>query len=195
MVDSGATHNFITVTEARRLKLHWKKDTGKMKVVNSTTLHIVGIVKREAIQLRGWTGFVNFVVVGMDDFDVVLRMEFLLEHQVIMMLVGKCLVIPGSTPTVVQTDLRQPKGLRMISTMQLREGRIQEDTIRVMKICYDGKHDSLPMSESPTKSDCCMAQSESSGLRRQSRRLSGAGFTRPAKAPYKAQDFLHEEEK
>ena len=51
------------------------------------------------------------------------------------------------------------------------------------------------MSESPTKNDCRMAQSESSGLGRQSKRLSGAGFTRPAKAPYKAQDFLREEEK
>ena len=51
------------------------------------------------------------------------------------------------------------------------------------------------MSESPTKNDCRMAQSESFGLRRQSKRLSGARFTRCAKAPYKAQDFLREEEK
>ena len=29
MVDFNATHNFITVTKARRLNLHWKKDTEK----------------------------------------------------------------------------------------------------------------------------------------------------------------------
>ena len=195
MVDSSATHNFITVVEARRLNLHWKKGTGKMKVVNSRALPVVGIVKRTTIQLEGLSGFVDFVVVGMDDFDVVLEMEFLLEHQVIIMPAAKCLMITGSTPTVVQTDLRQPKGLRMISAMQLREGRVQKDTRCVMKRCGDGKRDSLPILESPTKSDCRMAQSESSKLRRQSRRLSGAGFTRPTKALYQAQDCLWKEEK
>ncbi|XP_011658421.2 uncharacterized protein LOC105435997 [Cucumis sativus] len=131
MVDSGATHNFITVAEARRLNLHWKEDTEKMNVVNSTALLVVGIVKWVAIQLEGWSGFVDFVVVGMDDFDVVLGMEFLLEHQVIIMLAAKCQVIMGYTPTVVQTDLQQPKGLRMISAMKLRESRVGEVRNRV----------------------------------------------------------------
>ena len=116
------------------------------------------------IQLKGWSGPVDFMVVGMDAFDVVLGMEFLLEHQVIMMPTAKCLVITGPTPTVVQTALRQPKGLRLISAMQLREDRVQEDTRCVMKRCSDGKCDSLPILESSTKSDCRMAQSESSGL-------------------------------
>ena len=157
IVDSGVTHNFITVAKARRLNLHWKKDIGKMKAMNSTALPIVGVVKRVVIQLGGWSGLVDFMVVGMDDFDIVLGMEFLFEHQVIMMLSAKCLVITGTTPTVVQTDLRQPKGLRMISAMQLREGHVQEDTRCVVKRCCDGKRDSLPMSESPMKNDCCIA--------------------------------------
>ncbi|KAA0041961.1 Asp_protease_2 domain-containing protein [Cucumis melo var. makuwa] len=53
----------------------------------------------------------------MDDFDVVLGMEFLLEHQVIPMPLTKCLVITGFTSSVVQTDLRQPDELKMISAM------------------------------------------------------------------------------
>ena len=53
----------------------------------------------------------------MDDFDVVLEMEFLLKDQVIIMLLAKCLVITRSTPTVIQIDFHQLKGLRMISTM------------------------------------------------------------------------------
>ena len=195
MVDSGATHNFITVAEARRLNLHWKKDTGKMKAVNSTALPVVGVVKRAVIQLGGWSGFVDFVVVGMDDFDVVLGMEFLLEHQVIIMPAAKCLVISGSNPTVVQTDIRQPKGLRTISAMQLREDRVREDTRCVVEKYGDGKRESLPMPGSPTENNHRMAHSESPGLWRQSKRLSSAGFSRPAGAPYKAQGFLREEEK
>ncbi|KAA0053837.1 uncharacterized protein E5676_scaffold352G007170 [Cucumis melo var. makuwa] len=45
MVDSGATHNFITEIEARRLRLHWEKDSGRIKAMNSVSLPIVGLVK------------------------------------------------------------------------------------------------------------------------------------------------------
>ncbi|KAA0046992.1 uncharacterized protein E5676_scaffold68G001120 [Cucumis melo var. makuwa] len=127
MVDSGATHNFITEAEARRLKLRWERDSGKMKAVNSIALPIVGLVKRTTIKLGGWKCPVDVVVVKMDDFDVVLGMEFLLEHQVIPMASAKCLAITGSFPTVVQADIRQPNGFKMISAMQLDESRAQEE--------------------------------------------------------------------
>ncbi|KAA0025807.1 reverse transcriptase [Cucumis melo var. makuwa] len=63
----------------------------------------------------------------MDNFDVVLEMEFLLEHQVIPMPLAKCLVITGSTPLIVQTDLRQLDGLKMISVMQLKKGLSRDE--------------------------------------------------------------------
>ncbi|XP_050941245.1 uncharacterized protein LOC127149526 [Cucumis melo] len=127
MVDSGATHNFITEVEARCLRIRWKKDSGRMKVMNFVALPIVGMVKRATIKLGGWKGPVDFVVVKMDDFDVVLGMEFLLEHQVIPMPSAKCLVITGSFSMVVQADIRQPNGFKMISAMQLDESRAQEE--------------------------------------------------------------------
>ncbi|KAA0047839.1 uncharacterized protein E6C27_scaffold133G001000 [Cucumis melo var. makuwa] len=105
MIDSGATHNFITEAEARRLRLRWEKDSGRMKVVNFVSLPIVGLVKRTMIKLGGWKCPVDFVVVKMDDFDVVVGMEFLLEHQVILMSSARCLVITGSFPTVVHADI------------------------------------------------------------------------------------------
>ncbi|KAA0038415.1 gag-asp_proteas domain-containing protein [Cucumis melo var. makuwa] len=127
MVDSGATHNFIIEAKARRLRLHRERDSGKMNVVNSIALPIVGLMKRTTIKLGGWKGPVDFVVVKMDDFDVVLGMEFLLEHQVIPMPSAKCLAITGSFPTIVQADIRQPNGFKMISVMQLDESCAQEE--------------------------------------------------------------------
>ena len=53
-----------------------------MKAMNSVALSIIGLVKRKVIKLEGWKGPADFVVVKMDDFDVVLGMEFLLKHQV-----------------------------------------------------------------------------------------------------------------
>ncbi|KAA0060672.1 uncharacterized protein E5676_scaffold580G00130 [Cucumis melo var. makuwa] len=127
MVDSGATHNFITEAEARRLGLRWERDSGKMKAVNSIALPILGLVKRTTIKLGGWRSPVDFVVVKMDDFDVVLGMEFLLEHQVIQMPSAKCLAITGSFPTVVPAEIRQPNGFKTISAMRLNKSRAQEE--------------------------------------------------------------------
>ncbi|XP_022975729.1 uncharacterized protein LOC111475919, partial [Cucurbita maxima] len=44
----------------------------------------------------------------MDDFDVVLGMEFLLEHKVIPMPLAKCLVITDRNPTVIPASIKQP---------------------------------------------------------------------------------------
>ena len=82
LVDSGVTHNFIADQEARRLGLTIGKDPGNMKAVNFEALPIVGVSKRVPFKLGAWTGELDLVEVRMDDFDVVLEMEFLLEHKV-----------------------------------------------------------------------------------------------------------------
>ena len=104
-VDSGATHNFMTETEVNRLNIKWHRDSGKMKVVNSVALPIIGIVRKTTLKLGTWSSLVDFVIVKMDDFDVVLGMEFLLEHKVIPIPLENCLVITRSTPTVAQTSI------------------------------------------------------------------------------------------
>ncbi|KAA0054439.1 Asp_protease_2 domain-containing protein [Cucumis melo var. makuwa] len=127
MVDFSVTHNFITEAEARRLRFRREKDSERMKAENSVVLPIVELVKRTKIKLGGWKGPVDFVVIKMDNFDVVLGMEFLLKHQVIPMPSAKCLVITGSFPTVVQADIRQPNEFKMISDMQLNKNPTQEE--------------------------------------------------------------------
>ncbi|TYJ98369.1 Asp_protease_2 domain-containing protein [Cucumis melo var. makuwa] len=98
-----------------------------MKVMNSAALPIIGLVKRAMIKLKGRSGLIDFVVVKVDDFDVVLGIEFLFEHQVISMPLAKCLVITRSAPSIVQTDLRQPDGLKMILAMQLKKGLTRDE--------------------------------------------------------------------
>ncbi|KAA0050187.1 uncharacterized protein E5676_scaffold180G001240 [Cucumis melo var. makuwa] len=50
-----------------------------------------------------------------------------LEHHVISMPSAKCLVITGSFSTVVQADICQPNGFKMISIMQLDKSSAQEE--------------------------------------------------------------------
>ena len=46
MVDTGATHNFISASEAKRLGLKLEEDVGRMKAVNSKALPTSGLAKQ-----------------------------------------------------------------------------------------------------------------------------------------------------
>ncbi|XP_022992357.1 uncharacterized protein LOC111488689 [Cucurbita maxima] len=127
LIDSGETHNFIADHKARRLGLTIEKDLEKMKVVYSKALPIVGISKRVTFKLGAWTGELDFVVVRMNDFNVVLEMGFLLEHKVNPMPLAKCLVITDHNPTIIPASIKQPGNLRMISVIQLKRGLTQDE--------------------------------------------------------------------
>ena len=78
-----------------------------MKVVNSMALPILEIARKTTLNLETWSSLVDFVIIKMDDFDVVLGMEFLLEHKVIPMPLANCLV-KYQTTRWNQDDLGTP---------------------------------------------------------------------------------------
>lgn len=55
-----------------------------MMVVNSVALPVLGVAKRTLIKLGTWTRQTNFVIIKIDDFKIVLEMDFLLKHKVIL---------------------------------------------------------------------------------------------------------------
>ncbi|KAA0054245.1 uncharacterized protein E5676_scaffold45G00610 [Cucumis melo var. makuwa] len=182
---------------ARRLRLRWERDSGKMKAVNSIALPIVGLVKRTTIKLGGWKGSVDFVVVKMDNFDVVLGMEFLLEHQVIPMPSAKCLAITGSFPT-------EPPFVEIpLGALEKKEETVPKDTVCVPEKCHGVMPSSWPKSssmrrrtdhgvESPSeakahaKNAYRMALPELAKLWKPSKMMLNTGFSRPVQAPYGA---------
>ena len=60
-----------------------------MEVFNLETLPTVGVSKRVSLKRGAWSGEMDLVVVRMDNFDVVLGMDFLFEHKVIPMAMAK----------------------------------------------------------------------------------------------------------
>ena len=104
MIGSSATHNFISGQEARRLRLKIERDIGKMEEVS------------RGLQ-EGLFEFGNMVVrdgpmvVRIDDFKVVLGMDFLLGHKIIPMPLAKC------NPTLFSMNIKQYSGIRMISAL------------------------------------------------------------------------------
>lgn len=108
LIDTGASHNFVNESEAKRLGLAAKEEVGYMKSVNSEAKLIRGSVKQVPSKVGDWEGRLNFTVAQIDDFNLVLGMDFLrtskaviAPHMNSLLLTGgqTCLVRCTNTPT------------------------------------------------------------------------------------------------
>ncbi|KAF3771576.1 hypothetical protein EJ110_NYTH60137 [Nymphaea thermarum] len=125
MVDSGATHNFVSVEEARRLGLTLEKGELRMKAVNSEAQPIHGVARDAVVKVESWSGRVNFSVVPMDDFRMILGLELLNTAKMVPMPHLHCIVIMDEkSPCMVPvTSMKRNKGkAAMISALQLKKG-------------------------------------------------------------------------
>ncbi|KAK0578231.1 hypothetical protein LWI29_007082 [Acer saccharum] len=76
MLDTGATHNFVSVDKAKRLGLRITNDEGAIKAANSPVKLIDGTAKGVTVHLGPWSGKLDFSVVPLDDYQMVLGMAF-----------------------------------------------------------------------------------------------------------------------
>ncbi|GJR30116.1 putative retrotransposon gag domain, aspartic peptidase domain protein [Tanacetum coccineum] len=76
LVNTGATHNFISVDEAKILGLETMKDIGWIKVVNGDAKLISCVAQGVKTKIGEWEGELDLSVVPMDDYKLVLGMEF-----------------------------------------------------------------------------------------------------------------------
>ncbi|KAL0360363.1 UNVERIFIED_CONTAM: hypothetical protein Sradi_3720800 [Sesamum radiatum] len=77
MVDSGTTHNYLTSAEVERLGFMLEKGVGRVKAINSAAQPIAGVAKSVLIKVGSFEGKTNLSVVVMDDFKLILRLDFL----------------------------------------------------------------------------------------------------------------------
>ncbi|KAG6621665.1 hypothetical protein I3842_Q008100 [Carya illinoinensis] len=82
MVDTGATHNFLSDWIVARLGLRVDKGNSKMKAVNSEAKPIVRVAKIVPLQIGEWSGKFYLMVVPLDDFHFILSLEFLRKIRV-----------------------------------------------------------------------------------------------------------------
>ncbi|CAH9095580.1 unnamed protein product [Cuscuta europaea] len=126
LVDTGATHNFVTEEEAKRVGLQWSRGEGWLKTVNAKAQPLNGVARGVNLRLGAWKGQVDFSVAPMDDFKVVLGMDFLRQVTAIPMpsFSTVCILEKGSPcmiPTL-ETPNERPSGAKTLSAMQVAKG-------------------------------------------------------------------------
>ncbi|KAK4428350.1 hypothetical protein Salat_1134600 [Sesamum alatum] len=77
MVDICATHNFVADRETQMLGLTLTQHSSRLKAVNSEAKPIQGIASAD-FEVGTWKGKCSLMAVPLDDFDVILGMDFLL---------------------------------------------------------------------------------------------------------------------
>ncbi|XP_060673257.1 uncharacterized protein LOC125420382 [Ziziphus jujuba] len=142
MVDIGATHNFCSEIEARRLGLCLQKDAGQMKAVNSKTLPTVGLAKQVPLKLGTWEDRVDLIVVPMDDFDVILGMDFLVKKKAIPIPAANSLLMMGEQTGVVPVQRKQLNNPKLLSALQFKKGvRRKEPSYIALVVAREGEDD------------------------------------------------------
>ncbi|VVA94765.1 unnamed protein product [Arabis nemorensis] len=100
--------------EAVRLGVKWTKREGWMKTVNAKAQSVNGVASGIEMQLGSWSGPVNFSVIPMDDFKVVLGMDFMRQVMAIPLpaLSSVCILEKGSQcmiPTIEEKSLKKTR--------------------------------------------------------------------------------------
>ncbi|KAL0368100.1 UNVERIFIED_CONTAM: Cysteine synthase [Sesamum calycinum] len=131
MLDSGATHNFVADREIQKLGLILAQHSSRIKAVNLLAKPIQGVACVE-LKVGAWTGKCNLMSVPLDDFDVILRMDFMLLAN-----------------AMVKAGLRHGEQTYLAALIEIKPNVVQEVPDEVVELLQEFK-DVFP-SELPKK--------------------------------------------
>jgi hypothetical protein len=85
MLDSGATHTFVADRLVKELGQRLSDNHTSMKAVNSKAQRIAGMSYDVPITLDQWRGKQDVLVVNLDDYDIILGLDFLRKAKIVLM--------------------------------------------------------------------------------------------------------------
>ncbi|KAL4339236.1 hypothetical protein GQ457_08G033370 [Hibiscus cannabinus] len=108
MLDTGASHNFVSIDEADRLGLKATGAKGAVKAINSAARPIHGVAQEVKTIVGTWSGRMNYTIVPMDDFKVILGLEFFNQAKAIPMPFANAMSITEGKQACVVPTLGPP---------------------------------------------------------------------------------------
>ncbi|KAL0463296.1 UNVERIFIED_CONTAM: Retrovirus-related Pol polyprotein from transposon [Sesamum latifolium] len=121
MIDTGATHNYLASAEVERLRFVLEKGVGRVKAINSDAQPIAGVAKSVLINVGAYEGKTNLSVVVMNDFKLILGLDFLRDTRTAVLPHVDSLMMMGSKPCVIPT-LAGRTGEKNLWAMQFEKG-------------------------------------------------------------------------
>lgn len=110
MVETCATHNFVIKVATAWLKLNIGKHTSLVKAINSKAQPVGGVVYGATIGLGGWEGKIDLLTVPLDDFNLILSIDFLTTLKAaIMSHLGRMLLMEEAWPFFVTGFWKEKK--------------------------------------------------------------------------------------
>ncbi|XP_070013049.1 uncharacterized protein [Nicotiana sylvestris] len=85
MVDTGATHTFVSSSLVHKYGLSVSKYPSYMKTVNAKAQAIVGMAYNIPMSIGNWKGKVNLMVISLEDFEVILGIDFMRKNRFVPM--------------------------------------------------------------------------------------------------------------
>ncbi|KAL0434182.1 UNVERIFIED_CONTAM: hypothetical protein Slati_2752500 [Sesamum latifolium] len=166
MVDTGATHNYLASAEVERLGLVLEKGVGQVKAINSAAQPITGVPKFVLIKVGPFEGKTNLSVVVMDDFKLILGLDFLRDI--------RTAEASGPIPSVIKKLLKE------------FEDVMPDELPRKLppKRAVDHEIKLVSGIKPPARAPYRMLQPELVELRKQLKDMLESGNIKPAKSPY-----------
>ena len=126
IVDSSATHNFVATSKASRLDLKLVDDDSRIKAMNSNAQRIQGISKEVLFQVGEWKGKCNLLCVPLEDFNLILGIDFFLKSKVALIPhLGGLMILEENQPCfmpAVKKKVKKHGKAEMVSALQLKKG-------------------------------------------------------------------------
>jgi hypothetical protein len=99
MMDIGATHNFVAIRMVEQLGLKLSKCPSRLKAMNFESQPTVGIAYAVPLKVGKWLRNINFLVVPLDDFYIILGNKFfMLTKAILMPFLGRMLIMDELQP-------------------------------------------------------------------------------------------------
>lgn len=97
MIDYGAMHNYMSVSQAKSLGLKMDLTETKFKVVIVVTRKVSGEIQNAIMRTGSWQAPVNLVAIEMEEFDLILGQAYLRQEEAIVAPYLGCILILDPT--------------------------------------------------------------------------------------------------